>query len=298
VIDSITPLPSPLPEIAGRVNGVPILTAQVAVLAEGDPPRGLLPADRPGAYRSALNQFVIRELLFQEAKSRNVQVSDADVEAGVAEARKTFPSFPDALKARGLDEAGFREDVRKSKSIGRLVGDVGASVPNATDAEVKAYFEANPTAFRRDERVRARHLLIGVAPGATPEQKEVARKRCQELLARIKGGADFAELARQFSQDPGSAKNGGDLGEFGRNMMVKPFEDAAFALKAGELSGVVESEFGFHVLKVEARLPASEQSLAEATPAIRSKLRSMRANVQLQKLVNELRARAKIETLL
>jgi parvulin-like peptidyl-prolyl isomerase len=106
-----------------------------------------------------------------------------------------------------------------------------------------------------EERVRARHILIRVPEGAGVEAEQAAKAKIEELRSQLLEGADFAELAKQHSEDPGSAVRGGELGSFGRGRMVKPFEDAAFALKEGEISDVVKSDFGYHLIKVDKVFP-------------------------------------------
>lgn len=118
-----------------------------------------------------------------------------------------------------------------------------------TDEELRAIYEAEQPGLE----IRARHILLQVAPDATPAQRNQVLAQANELRARAAAGENFAELAREYSQDPGSAENGGDLGFFGRGQMVAPFEAAAFALDVGEVSNVVETPFGFHIIKLEER---------------------------------------------
>lgn len=130
---------------------------------------------------------------------------------------------------------------------------------NLTDKDYEAYYEAHKKEFENPEMVRARHILVAVKPDATPEQKEAAKKKAEEIQAKAKAGEDFAKLASEYSDDPGSKAKGGDLGFFTTGSMVGKFEQAAFALKPGEVSGVVETEFGYHIIKQEERKPAEQQ---------------------------------------
>lgn len=119
------------------------------------------------------------------------------------------------------------------------------------DAEVKKFYDENAAKFQGNEQRRASHILIGFGVGATPEQKQQAKAKAEELLAIVKKNPKrFEEIAVKESQDPGSASKGGDLGSFGRGAMVKPFEDTAFGMKVGQISDIVESEFGYHIIKV------------------------------------------------
>jgi peptidyl-prolyl cis-trans isomerase D len=141
-----------------------------------------------------------------------------------------------------------------------------------TPAEIQAYYDAHADEFPVPERVHAAHILVKVAKDATPAQDAAARKKAEDLLARAKKGEDFGELARKNSEDPGSKDQGGDLPPFGHGQMVPPFEEAAFSMSPGEIRGPIKSDFGYHVIKLLAKLPAGKQTLAEATPRITSLL--------------------------
>ena len=122
---------------------------------------------------------------------------------------------------------------------------------NVSDDEVKKYYDDNAAKFQGNEQRRASHILIAFGVSATPEQKQQAKAKAEEILAQIKKDpSKFEQLALKNSQDPGSAVKGGDLGGFGRGAMVKPFEDAAFGMKVNQVSDLVESEFGYHIIKV------------------------------------------------
>lgn len=145
------------------------------------------------------------------------------------------------------------------------------------DADVEAFYKANAGKFGTAEQRRASHILIGVDKAADAKTKAAAKAKAEKLLAEVKAGKDFGVLAKANSSDPGSAQQNGDLGAFGRGTMVKPFEDAAFALKVGEVSGVVETEFGYHIIKLTGIEGGSAGSLAEARPQIETELRKQRS---------------------
>ena len=120
-----------------------------------------------------------------------------------------------------------------------------------TDAEVKAFYDENAAKFQGDEQRQASHILIGFGVGATAAEKAAAKDKAADILAQLKKNPKrFEELAMKNSQDPGSAAKGGDLGSFGRGAMVKPFEDAVFSMKVNQISDLVESEFGYHIIKL------------------------------------------------
>ncbi|MBS1189041.1 MAG: PpiC-type peptidyl-prolyl cis-trans isomerase [Rhodocyclaceae bacterium] len=144
-----------------------------------------------------------------------------------------------------------------------------------SDGEIKAWYEGHKDRYQQPEERRASHILIAADKG----DKAQARAKAEEVLKEVrKNPAAFPELAKKYSQDPGSAAKGGDLGFFGRGMMVKPFEDTVFKLKDGEISDVVESDFGFHIIKVTGIHPGKVKSLAEVRPEIEAELKKQAAS--------------------
>jgi peptidyl-prolyl cis-trans isomerase C len=140
--------------------------------------------------------------------------------------------------------------------------------------------------------VKARHILIRAGEDATPEAKQDAKTKIDDIAKQIEGGADFSELAKAESQDPGSGARGGDLGEFGPGQMVPPFEQAAFALEAGEVSDVVETQFGYHIIKVDEKNSAS---LDEVREQLKNGLEMRQREMVLQEWIGELSEKADIQ---
>jgi peptidyl-prolyl cis-trans isomerase D len=156
------------------------------------------------------------------------------------------------------------------------------------ETDVEAFYKANAGKFTTAEQRRAAHILIGVDKGANAVAKGAARAKAEKLLAELKTGKDFGALAKANSSDPGSAQQNGDLGFFGRGTMVKPFEDAAFKLKVGEVSGIVESDFGFHIIKLTEIKGGADGDLESARPQIVSELRKQRSGKQFAELAEAL----------
>ena len=203
------------------------------------------------------------------------------------------------LPAEVLHEAGFRTELRTRNLVDAVVKQEASRFPAVvSDADAKAFYDQNPTLFDAGERVRASHILLRVPEGAAPGIKKAQRAKAEAALARVRKGEDFAAVARQVSEDPGSAPRGGDLGAFGKGQMVPAFEQAAFALPAGQVSGLVESPFGFHVIKVQERLPAGKVPFDPVKEQIKGHLAQTRREKAVDDLVRGLKAKAKIETYL
>lgn len=249
--------------------------------------------------REALDQLIEKELLWQEAQRRGIQVSDADVAAALKEQEsqyKTRDAYLRKLENAGFDEKSYADYVRREIAIQRCIETAFPPKP-VTDADIHEFYVANPDKFTRPEAVRARHILIQVPAGSDAATRQAARARIEDVLAKArKKGADFAELARKYSEDS-SAADGGDLGIFPRGRMVGPFEAAAFSLKAGQISGVVETEYGYHVIKVEEYFPKKLVSEDEARERVRAAMTAARRDEAVREGVKALRAQAKVQIL-
>ncbi len=155
------------------------------------------------------------------------------------------------------------------------------------DGDLEKYYRRHLDQFEIQEQVKAAHILIRVDQKASAEQRAAKRKLAEKILAEAKAGKDFAELARKYSDDPGSAAKGGDLGYFPRGAMVKPFEQAAFSLKPGEISGIVETPFGYHIIKSEGYIEAGLKPLTAVTDQVKEGLRTeLAAQLALEKAMD------------
>jgi peptidyl-prolyl cis-trans isomerase D len=155
-------------------------------------------------------------------------------------------------------------------------------------AEVRKFYESNQRQFGVPEQRQASHILIAVDKSAGEDAKQKARALAEQIHAQVKQNpAAFAELAKKHSQDPGSAANGGDLGSFARGSMVKAFDDAVFGMKVGEVSQPVESEYGYHIIRVTGITPGQTRSFEQARPEIEQELRKQRAARQFAELAEK-----------
>ena len=203
-------------------------------------------------------------------------------ERQVAEIRITPEQFASEVKLEADAAKKFYDGNQKQFETPELVRaeyvvlslDGLLSQVAVSDAEVKAWYEAHLSRYQQQEERRASHILITLATGASDAEKAKAKAKAEEVLKDVqRNPTKFAELARQHSQDPGSAANGGDLGFFGRGMMVKPFEEAVFKQKQGELSGLVQSDFGFHIIKVTGIKEGKQKKLDEVRAEIEGELK-------------------------
>ncbi|WP_373380092.1 SurA N-terminal domain-containing protein [Cupriavidus nantongensis] len=160
-----------------------------------------------------------------------------------------------------------------------LSGEALAASQAVTPEELKSYYESNIARFRVDEQRRASHILISAPKDAPAAQRQAAKDKATKLLEEVRKQPDsFADVARKNSQDPGSAEKGGDLGFMGRGALVKPFEDAMYALKEGQISDVVETDFGYHIIKLTGTKPAETRPLEAVRTELEAELRKQFAD--------------------
>lgn len=297
-IDRVTPLPSPLPDIVARVNGAPVGVRQVLALAK----KGLVDSpdrarDMPGAMRSAMQQYVVRELLLQESLARGITADTARVEAAFDQVRAQFKdekAWADSLSDQGLDAQSFKKELRAQETVNALLDQEGDKVKVA-DEEVRAYFDANPRAVDPGERLRVQQILFASSP--EDRAREAARVRAAVVQKRAVAGEDFAMLVREYSDDKATRERGGRL-EVTRGAMPPAYDHAAFALQAGQVSELVDTPEGVYVLRLQERLPGPPPAYEDVRSIIKSAILGQKRQEAFSSLVSRLRAKARIETYL
>jgi peptidyl-prolyl cis-trans isomerase C len=301
---AVKPVPAQLPDVIARVNGTPIDRGAFdrALKSLEAQAGGPVPAERrDGIYRQLVDQLVALTLLSQESVARKVNVPDADVDGRVAQVKGQFPNeqaFTAALAERQMTPDKLKSEIRQQMQAMKLVEtEIGPTV-TVTDADVNDFYTKNPDKFQEPEAVHVAHILIRTPDGADDAAKKKARAEAQTVLAQLKKGGDFAALAKQHSQDPGSAANGGDLGFVPKGQTVPAFEQAAFALKAGQISGIVESPFGFHIIKMFAHRDARTVPLQEVKPQVEQFLKQQKTQEKTSAFIEKLKAKAKVEVLI
>jgi peptidyl-prolyl cis-trans isomerase C len=255
----------------------------------------------PPEFRSQfLQQLVNQEVVYQEAAKKPPKDLAGKVDEEFKRLKAGFPSpqaFQEALKADGLTEKALRELVLRQATIRAYVEREIVPKITVTDAEGRKFYDQNKEKMKMPEQVRASHVLLAVPPEAKAEDKKKALAKATEIQKKAAKGEDFAKLAAANSQDPGSAKNGGDLGYFSGNQMVPPFTKAAFALKVGQVSDVVETSFGYHVIKLTDRKAARQATYEEQKDQIQGFLKNQALAQALTRRSEDLKKKAKVEIL-
>ena len=290
-------------EVVVKVNGVSITRADLdratrAFLAHKRMQAPTDPNQKKKMEEAARDQMVAEEVLYQAAKKEEIPDLDQKVEAKFDQVKSRFPApedFEKTLNSNGITAPELKNLLRRDIVISSYLEQQVSSKISVTAEQAKTFYDENLDKFKKPESVHASHILIGVDPKATAEEKQAAKQKADGLLIKVKGGADFAELAKQESSCP-SAKKGGDLGEFGRGQMVKPFEDVAFGLKPGDVSDVVETQFGYHIIKSTGKTDGGTIPFDQVEGKITEHLKEMEVQKQVMAKVAELKKAATIET--
>lgn len=233
--------------------------------------------------RVVLDQMIEQRLILQEARKFNALPSDAQVTAQLEEIRRSFPTpeeFEQALAARQLTVADLRNRLRTNLTVRNLMSSV--TTATVSDAEIEAYFREHRKDFDRPEQVRVKHILLD------------SQQMAEFVLGKLQRGTPFEELARQYSNDPGSREQGGDLGFVSHGQLVPEFEETAFALKPKQVSSIVRTQYGYHLILLVERRPPQPASLTQARNQIRNQLLSGKQEAAFAQWLKNIKATAKI----
>jgi len=290
-------------DVVALVNSVPIYRRSVRAIVQGtilSQENDSEPA--PETIRrlatEALDSLIDFELLFQASQAREISIQDADVEEEVGRTLEKFGSqkaFAEALKNQGINEDELRRDTRKSLAVNRMLeGDVLRDT-RITEAQVEQFYTTNKEQFQHPPQTRASHILIRASQKASKQEQASAQAKAAQLLQLLRDGADFAELARAHSQDPGTNALGGDLGFFSAGEMDEAFEKAVAPLEKGQISAIVRTSYGYHIIKITDRRDAGYDAIDEVRERIRGALLKTERRRRQADFVAELRKTAKIE---
>jgi peptidyl-prolyl cis-trans isomerase C len=297
------PVPAVLPQVVARVNGEDVGKGELERAirnVEGRAGRPVPQEQRDQVYRGVLDELLAFKLVQAEGKARGITVTEPEIDGRIGELRKNFQTedaFTQALKGKQMTLVDLKNETRTELLVNKTMEAEVAPKVNVTPQDLDTYYKEHPDQFKQPEQLRASHILFAVDGSATEDFKKTTRGQAEAVLKRAQAGEDFAGLAKQFSKDS-SAANGGDLNFFPRGQMVPSFDQAAFALKPGEISGIVESQFGYHIIKVTDYKPARAVPLAEVNDRLTQFLRQRKQQELIQQFVQSLRTKYKVEVLL
>jgi peptidyl-prolyl cis-trans isomerase C len=292
--------------VVARVNGTDITRGELDKAIQSATSRMMMNGQAPQENqqsqmeKGALDELISEQLVIQKSAGIEVKNIEAQVDAKLAEIKKQFPNpemFQEIMKSQGLDEATLRKKIAEGLRIEALIDRDVRSKITVTEADAHKFYDQNPEYFNQPAKVRASHILVMVPADADDKVKAEKKAAIDAARARVVGGEDFAKVAAEVSDCP-SKKKGGDLDFFGAGQMVKPFEEAAFRLKEGEVSDVVTTQFGYHIIKKTGAQEATVTPFEKEQVKITQFLSDQKSQEALPDYIKTLRAEAKVEILL
>ncbi len=269
------------------------------VISEAEKKAVLDDAARSRFRRAALDRLIEKRLTEQKIKELGIRVSDEEIRQAIDDVRKqnnitTQESLLAALAAQGLSFEQYRARLQEQIEKLKLVSmEVRAKI-QVGESEIRDYYSANLAKYSEEESFRARHIFFKTGAKASPEEIERARSTALLVLADAKGGKDFAELAKKFSEDPAARKDGGDLGSFKKGDMQPELEKTILSLKPGEVSDLVATPIGFHIIRLEARVPGTSKPFDSVKGDIEEILYRAKSEERFNQWAKDLRGKASI----
>ncbi|MBU5635389.1 peptidylprolyl isomerase [Geomonas sp. Red69] len=287
--------------IAAIVNDEVITSVDVdKELAQVQKETEKLPASEKTGLRSvAVNRLVDRKLVEQKIRELDIKVSDEDVRLAIEDVKKqnnlTQEALEKALATQGLTVEQYKVQLKEQLERMRLMSQEVRSKIQVGEREMHEYYEAHRADYGGSETFHARHIFFKLDPKGSAEDAAKTRKLADEVLAKARGGEDFVELAKKYSQDPAAAKDGGDLGTFKRSDMLAEIGNTVAAMKPGEVSSLVESPAGLHIIKLEQKSQEKGRPFEEVKDSIEEQLYKKKSDERFNQWVKDLRSAASID---
>lgn len=284
---------------AFKVNGKEVSTTQLQLAKQALLSRmGLQPGmvDETMLTKAAVDQLVAMELLAQAAAEAKLTVDPSEVKAALEQEKKAMggeQAFAQALAGAGLTEAELARMEEQRLMVQKFIAAEIAPKASVSDADVEAYYKGHPEEFQHEEQLKLQMILTRPA-GQDEKAENEAKAQAEAAAKRVASGEDFAKVAKEVSQDT-SAQRGGEVGWVRKGMLLPELEAPVFALKPGEVSQVLKSQYGYHVFRVAERRPAGQYALAEVKENLRQMLSQRKTSELLRATVETRRAQAKIE---
>jgi peptidyl-prolyl cis-trans isomerase C len=298
---SVAAVPADLPAVVARVNGEAIERwelQQALEEIETIAAHPIIAAERDRVVRGVVDRLIGHHLAAQQARAQKLGASPAEIDARVAEAKREFPdeaAFQKALADAGSSLEQLRRYAQLRVELSKFIEAKIAPAARVDDKAIEAYYTKNASAFQEPETLHASLIFVSAPADSGAAKRKDARTKADGILADLRKGADFAQIATTRSEDPGSAQNGGDVGRFERGRFEPAFDAVAFALPTGRISDVVESPIGYYIIKSHEHQPARPLPLAEVKDQIATRLGEQLENEKFAEFVQQAKERAKIE---
>ncbi|MBI4689365.1 MAG: peptidylprolyl isomerase [Nitrospirae bacterium] len=291
------------PKIVARVNDKPISEVELnrgidIYIQKKTYHGGSMGADRQEFREAVLNTLIENEILVQEAKIRRLSIEEKDIDKMFDEMEKRFKNrddFESAVKASGKTLDEYRDWLRANELLKKIIRIEIEDKSGYSDSELEDYYNANKEKFLRPETFKIRHILFGITDNTTDEESNAIKEKAKGVLDRAKKGGDFADLAYNYSNDPYRVK-GGDLGWIHKGeTLTAELWDIVSKLKVGEISDLIETIYGYHIIKLEEKKPEKQLDFSEIKDSLKKKLEAKRYTATRESFISGLKAKAKIE---
>jgi peptidyl-prolyl cis-trans isomerase SurA len=297
--------PAVIDRVAATVNGDVVTLGELversgeeyrrAAAAAAGPERD---SARRKALRRAFDEVVTEKLLASQAAELGLEATDAQIDAAIEDIKKRNgldeKRLDEALAQQNLDRVSFRKQVRGNLETYNLLGFKIRNRVKVTDEDLKNFYQRHASEFAGEEEINVRHIFLPLPDGVGAAEEAKVRALGERTLQRLAGGEDFTAVAREVSKGPG-AQDGGDLGWLRRGVVQKALEDAAFALKPGQVSGIVRAPPGLHILKLVERRRGGAKTFEEAKEELRERLSNEQLDSHKAQYIEELRRDALID---
>ena len=298
-----------IPGNAVRINGVEISNERFnAFYQEYRRPYGINVAGRGDHLqrltqlrKEAMDKMIEQELVRQAAEATGIEISEAEIDTALAEISEPFDNpdeFNRRIQSEGFTPDSYRQHVERMLAAKKYLDDIRMSAATVSDEELETYYRDNEIRLTLPEQVRVRHILLTWKPMGKQDDRAAIREQMTPILERARAGEDFAELAREYSDDSATAGNGGDTGLFQRGQMVPAFESVAFELQPGEISDPVETPFGVHILRLEEHKEARLLPLEEIREQLREHIREEKMEAAVKQETERLRQEGDVAILI
>jgi peptidyl-prolyl cis-trans isomerase SurA len=297
------PIPVPVTSIVAVVNDDIITSwevnqAMLPLIREAEKKAPLTDTDRRELRANVITGLIDKKLAEQKIKELNIKVSDDELRLSIEDVKKqnklTQEALVAALASQGLTYEQYKSQLRDQLERLRLVSQEVKSKIQVGDLELREYYEANKSLYTEDESYRARHIFIKMPKEATTAQLDALNAKVETIWKETQGPADFAVLAGRYTEDA-TAKDGGSLGVFKKGDMQGEFVQLLERLKPGEVSGIIKTPSGFHIVKLEERIPGRVKSFEEVKPEIEERLYKKKSDERFNQWLAEMKKEATVE---
>lgn len=289
-------------KVVASVNGVNITEAEVQMAIDSLIPRSLfhrtVTSEKREQFRKpAIDSIIERELFYQEAKRLELSIKKSEIKEVFNKSKESFKKKKDfykALESQGLTEKSYKKLIEKGLLVRDVLKQEVEDKARLSDGDLEKYYSENMNKFVKPEGMRLREISVSVPPTASKEEREEKRKKAEDVLNKLKAGEDFADVAYNYSEDDYRVK-GGDLGLTHKDRLLPELGDAASKLNVGEISGLIETIYGYHIVKLEKKEPGKQLDFSEAKDSLKKDLEAKRYKEIKEAFINGLKEKAKIE---